>query len=166
MIYTGRVWKFGDDVDTDQIIPARYLVTTDEKELARHCLEIPDPDFSKKAQEGDILIGGKNFGCGSSREHAPISIKGLGIRCIVAKSFARIFYRNTFNIGMCAIECPELVDAVQSGQTITVVPEEGVIKLNGQVFRAQPLPPFMQQLVELGGLMPWVHKKIAAKKAA
>ena len=166
MIYTGRVWKFGDDVDTDQIIPARYLVTTDETELAKHCLEIADAGFSQRAQPGDIVVGGRNFGCGSSREHAPISIKGLGIRCIVAKSFARIFYRNTFNIGMCAIECPELVDAVQPGQTITVAPEEGVIKLNGQVFRAQPLPPFMQQLVELGGLMPWVHKKIAARKAA
>ncbi|MBI2061214.1 MAG: 3-isopropylmalate dehydratase small subunit [Nitrospirae bacterium] len=166
MIYTGRVWKFGDDVDTDQIIPARYLVTTDEKELARHCMEIPDPDFSKKARGGDILVGGKNFGCGSSREHAPISIKGLGIRCIVAKSFARIFYRNSFNIGMCAVECPELVEAVQAGQTITVVPEEGIIKLDGRVFRAQPLPPFMQQLVELGGLMPWVKRKLAARKAA
>lgn len=159
-MYSGKAWTFGDDIDTDQIIPARYLVTTDAAELAQHCLEIADPEFPKKAQPGDIIIGGKNFGCGSSREHAPLAIKGLGIQCIVAKSFARIFYRNTFNIGMCAVECPEAVDAIQTGQTVTVDPREGVVRVDGQTFRAQPLPPFMQQLVEIGGLMPWVKKKL------
>ncbi|MBI2890064.1 MAG: 3-isopropylmalate dehydratase small subunit [Nitrospirae bacterium] len=166
LTYTGRVWRFGDDVDTDQIIPAAYLVTSDPAELAKHCLEIPDPEFSRKAQPGDILVAGKNFGCGSSREHAPWAIKGLGIHCIIAKSFARIFYRNAFNIGMCALECPEAADAIASGAIVTVNPIEGAIQADGRVYRAQPLPEFMQQLVSMGGLMPWVKTKIESRRRA
>jgi len=131
MIFKGRVWKFGDNIDTDAIIPARYLTTSDPKELAAHCMEDADPDFITKMKAGDIILGGENFGCGSSREHAPISIKAAGISCVIAKSFARIFYRNSFNMGLPIFESRELVDAIKEGEEVTVDSIHGTINITG-----------------------------------
>ena len=164
----GKTWKFGADIDTDQIIPARYLNTSDPKELAKHCMEDADPEFVKKMKLGDIIVADKNFGCGSSREHAPIAIKTAGISCVIAKSFARIFYRNSFNMGLPIVECPEAVDAIKEGDEVEVDLGSGEIKiiksqisnLKSQIFHAQPIPPFMQELLNTGGLMEWVKKKI------
>ena len=164
----GKAWKFGADIDTDQIIPARYLNTSDPKELAKHCMEDADPEFVKKMKPGDIIVADKNFGCGSSREHAPIAIKTAGISCVIAKSFARIFYRNSFNMGLPIVECPEAVDAIKEGDEVEVDLDSGEIKiiksqisnLKSQIFHAQPIPPFMQELLNTGGLMEWVKKKI------
>jgi len=127
MIFKGRVWKFGDNIDTDAIIPARYLTTSDPKELAAHCMEDADPGFVTRMKTGDIILGGENFGCGSSREHAPISIKEAGISCVVAKSFARIFYRNSFNMGLPIFESSELVEAINEGEEIIVDSARGTI---------------------------------------
>ena len=127
MIYKGRLWKFGDNIDTDAIIPARYLNTSDPQELAAHCMEDADPQFVKKMNKGDIIVGGENFGCGSSREHAPIAIKTAGISCVVAKSFARIFYRNSFNMGLPIFESAELCSTVQEGEEITINGQVGTI---------------------------------------
>lgn len=167
MRFKGKAWKFGADVDTDQIIPARYLNTSDPKELARHCMEDADAQFVNKMKAGDIIVADKNFGCGSSREHAPIAIKTAGISCVIAKSFARIFYRNSFNMGLPILECPEAVDAIAEGDEVEVDINTGDIKINPQSatrnpqsFKAQPIPPFMQELVHTGGLMEWVKKKI------
>ena len=161
MKITGNVWRFGDDVDTDLIIPARHLNTTDPKELARHCMEDADPDFVNKIKTGDIIAGGKNFGCGSSREHAPIAIKAAGISCVIAKSFARIFYRNAFNMGLPILECRE-ADAFKDGETLAVDFDTGEIVQTetGRTFPTQPIPPFMQELVQSGGLMKYIQKKI------
>ncbi len=164
----GKTWKFGADIDTDQIIPARYLNTSDPKELAKHCMEDADPEFVKKMKPGDIIVADKNFGCGSSREHAPIAIKTAGISCVIAKSFARIFYRNSFNMGLPIVECPEAVDAIKEGDEVEVDLDSGEIKiiksqisnLKSQIFHAQPIPPFMQELLNTGGLMAWVKKRI------
>jgi len=164
----GKTWKFGADIDTDQIIPARYLNTSDPKELAKHCMEDADPEFVKKMKLGDIIVADKNFGCGSSREHAPIAIKTAGISCVIAKSFARIFYRNSFNMGLPIVECPEAVDAIKEGDEVEVDLDSGEIKiiksqisnLKSQIFHAQPIPPFMQELLNTGGLMAWVKKRI------
>jgi len=164
----GKAWKFGADIDTDQIIPARYLNTSDPKELAKHCMEDADPEFVKKMKPGDIIVADKNFGCGSSREHAPIAIKTAGISCVIAKSFARIFYRNSFNMGLPIVECPEAVDAIKEGDEVEVDLDSGEIKiiksqisnLKSQIFHAQPIPPFMQELLNTGGLMAWVKKRI------
>ena len=164
----GKAWKFGADIDTDRIIPARYLNTSDPKELAKHCMEDADPEFVKKMKPGDIIVADKNFGCGSSREHAPIAIKTAGISCVIAKSFARIFYRNSFNMGLPIVECPEAVDAIKEGDEVEVDLDSGEIKiiksqisnLKSQIFHAQPIPPFMQELLNTGGLMEWVKKKI------
>ncbi|MEA1994698.1 MAG: 3-isopropylmalate dehydratase small subunit [Campylobacterota bacterium] len=155
----GKVWKFKNNVDTDVIIPARYLNTSDEKELAKHCMEDISLNFAKEVKEGDIIVAEENFGCGSSREHAPISIKASGIACIIAKSFARIFYRNSFNIGLPLFECKE-TDKIKEGDIIEVNISIGEIKdiSTGEIFQALPIPPFMQELVKVGGLEPYAKK--------
>jgi 3-isopropylmalate/(R)-2-methylmalate dehydratase small subunit len=164
MKFRGKVWKFGDNIDTDAIIPARYLTTSDPKALAAYCMEDADPEFVQKISVGDIIAAGENFGCGSSREHAPIAIKTAGISCVIAKSFARIFYRNAFNIGLPIFESRDLWDLVSDGQEIEVDGDNGSIRIldsNRGPLRIEPIPPFMQQLVSDGGLM----KHIAKKKA-
>jgi 3-isopropylmalate/(R)-2-methylmalate dehydratase small subunit len=164
MKFRGKVWKFGNNVDTDAIIAARYLVSSDPAFLAAHCMEDADPEFMKKISAGDIIVAGENFGCGSSREHAPIAIKTAGISCVVAKSFARIFYRNAFNIGLPIFESRDLWDTVSDGQEMEVDGDSGSIMIlnsNRGPLRIEPIPPFMQQLVSDGGLM----KHIAKKKA-
>ncbi len=157
----GRVWRFGDNIDTDVIIPACYLNTCDPKELAKHCMEPASPGFSKKVQPGDVIVAGRNFGCGSSREHAPIAIKAAGISCVIAESFARIFYRNAFNTGLLILEAPEAAREIQEGDEVEIDPEEGVIKdlTTGKVYRCQPIPPFMQELLKDGGLIPHIKKR-------
>ncbi len=161
MIFKGKVWKFGDNIDTDAIIPARYLNTSDPAELAQHCMEDADPEFVKKMKSGDIILGGENFGCGSSREHAPIAIKASGISCVVAKSFARIFYRNAFNMGLPIFESKQLADAIAEGKEITIDSARGTITVAGsdQQFSISPIPPFMEQLIADGGLMKHIAKK-------
>ncbi len=147
-----RVWLFGNDVNTDEIIAGRYNMTTDHKELAKYCLCEVRPDYPKEVKPGDVIVGGRNFGCGSSREHAPVAIKASGAKCVVAKSFARIFYRNAINIGLPIIECPEL-DNVEDGEEITVDLSTGVIKTSSQEFHAHPLPPFILQIIDAGGII-------------
>jgi 3-isopropylmalate dehydratase small subunit len=162
MKYTGRVWKFGDDLDTDLIIPARYLNTSDPNILDGHCMEDADPGFVGKITKGDILVAGKNFGCGSSREHAPIAIKAVGISCVIAKSFARIFYRNAFNMGLPIFESPSLWDNVNDGELLTVDSDEEWAKNpdNGsEAFAFKPVPPFMRELMNAGGLMNYLSKR-------
>ena len=151
----GSVFKYPDNVDTDVIIPARHLNTQDAKELASHCMEDIDKDFVKKVKDGDIMVGGWNFGCGSSREHAPLAIKTAGISVVIAKSFARIFYRNSINIGLPIMECPEAVDAISQGDVVSVDADAGVIvdETTGQTFQAQPFPPFIKEIIEAGGLI-------------
>lgn len=151
----GTVFKYGDNIDTDVIIPARYLNTSDPKELASHCMEDIDTEFIKKVKQGDIMVGEKNFGCGSSREHAPIAIKEAGISCVIAKSFARIFYRNSINTGLAIMECPEAVDAIKQGDVVDVDADAGVITnaTTGETFKAQPFPPFIREIIEEGGLI-------------
>ena len=149
-----KAHKYGDNVDTDVIIPARHLNTSDPEELAAHCMEDIDPAFAGKVQSGDILVAGRNFGCGSSREHAPIAIKASGISCVVAESFARIFYRNALNIGLPILECPDAAKAISDGDEVLVELATGEIAdlTTGQRFRAEPFPPFMMDLVAAGGL--------------
>ncbi|MFV0351150.1 MAG: 3-isopropylmalate dehydratase small subunit [Oscillospiraceae bacterium] len=151
----GYAHTFGDNIDTDVIIPARYLNTADHKELAAHCMEDIDPDFTKKMKQGDIIVGGWNFGCGSSREHAPIAIKEVGITCVIAKSFARIFYRNSINIGMPILECPEASDAIAAGDEVSIDFDTGIIQniTKGQSYQAQPFPPFIKDIINKGGLL-------------
>jgi len=158
----GRVWRFGNDVDTDAIIPARYLNTSDPAELARHVMEDADKDFPAKVQQGDILVAGKNFGCGSSREHAPIAIKAAGIQAVIAKSFARIFYRNSFNIGLPIFESAEASEKIMEGDIVEIDAGSGVIKniTRKEQYEAKPIPPFMQELIGAGGLIEWTKKKI------
>ncbi|MBQ3567254.1 MAG: 3-isopropylmalate dehydratase small subunit [Oscillospiraceae bacterium] len=155
MKFEGKVIKYGDNVDTDVIIPARYLNTSDKKELSAHCMEDPDADFTKKVQAGDIMVAGFNFGCGSSREHAPIAIKESGISLVIAKSFARIFYRNSINIGLAILECPEAVDAIEDGHTVEADLDKGVItdKTTGKEFKTEPFPEFIQNIITNGGLV-------------
>lgn len=161
MILEGRVWKFGADVDTDAIIPARYLNQSDPEELARHAMENERPDFIKGVKKGDILLADKNFGCGSSREHAPLALKAAGISCIIAGSFARIFFRNSFNLGLPLLESPEASDAIQDGDRVRVDLNTGEIVdlTRNQKFTAAPIPPFMQELLKDGGLIPHLRKK-------
>ena len=161
MIFKGKAWKFGDNIDTDAIIPARYLNTSDPKELAKHCMEDADPAFVTKMQPGDMIVGGENFGCGSSREHAPIAIRAAGISCVVAKSFARIFYRNAFNMGLPIFESRKIFDAIEEGSEITLDSVHGLITVGGtdQKFQISPIPPFMEQLIADGGLMKHIAKK-------
>lgn len=151
----GSVFKYPDNVDTDVIIPARHLNTQDAKELASHCMEDIDKDFVKKVKDGDIMVGGWNFGCGSSREHAPLAIKTAGISVVIAKSFARIFYRNSINTGLAIMECPEAVDAISQGDVVSVDADTGVIvdETTGQTYQAQPFPPFIREIIEAGGLI-------------
>jgi len=164
MTLRGRAHTFGDHVDTDQIIPAQYLVTTDPIELAKHCMETADEDFVKRVKEGDIMIAGINFGCGSSREHAPISIRGAGVTCIIAKSFARIFFRNSINLGLPVLECPEAVDAIHAGDEVDVDLETGTIRnlTTEATFKAKPFEPFMMEILESGGLIEYTKRKLAA----
>ena len=158
MIFQGRAWKLGANFDTDAIIPARYLNTTDPVEMASHLLEDIDPHFLEKIKSGDIFVAEENFGCGSSREHAPLAIKFANLSCVVAKSFARIFYRNAFNMGLPIFESSEAVDGIGQGDELLVNSETGEIKnlSTGQNYQAQSIPPFMQQLIEAGGLMNYV----------
>lgn len=151
----GTVYKYGDNIDTDVIIPARYLNTQDAKELASHCMEDIDKSFVTKVKQGDIMVGGENFGCGSSREHAPLAIKSAGIDCVIAKSFARIFYRNAINIGLPILECPAASEAIADGDTVTIDFDTGVITdvTTGATFQAEPFPPFIQNIIAKGGLM-------------
>ena len=162
MINKGNAIKYGDNVDTDVIIPARYLNTSDPKELAVHCMEDLDKDFTSKVKDGDIIIGGFNFGCGSSREHAPIAIKASGISLVIAKSFARIFYRNAINIGLAIIECPEAVDRISDGDEVEVDLDTGVItdKTTGGTFSTEPFPEFIQNLSANGGLVESIKKGV------
>lgn len=165
MKITGNVWKFGDDIDTDLIIPARYLNTSEPAELAKHCMEDADPTFAGKVMEGDIIAGGKNFGCGSSREHAPIAIKAAGVACVVARSFARIFYRNAFNMGLAILECED-ADRFKTGDKLSVDFDAGeIVRMEtGETFSTRPIPPFMQELVNSGGLMAQVRKKVSGNQ--
>lgn len=156
---TGKVWRFGDNIDTDLIIAARYLNTSEPKELAKHVMEDADPDFVKKVKQGDILVAGENFGCGSSREHAPIALKAAGISAVVAKSFARIFYRNAFNTGLPIFELLE-TDEIKEGDILSVSMESGEIHNAGKTYRFTPIPPFMQELLDCGGLMNYAKKEI------
>ncbi len=155
MLLKGKVWKFGTDIDTDAIIPARYLNTSDPDELAKHCMEDADPAFPGRVKPGDIIVAGKNFGCGSSREHAPVAIKSAGISCVIASTFARIFYRNSFNIGLPIFESPEAAADIQEGNEVTVDASSGVITnlTTGKTYRAAPVPPFMQEIIAAGGLI-------------
>jgi 3-isopropylmalate/(R)-2-methylmalate dehydratase small subunit len=166
MILEGRAWIFGDNIDTDAIIAARYLSTSDPLELAKHLMEDIRPDFPELVQPGDILVAGNNFGCGSSREHAPLAIKGAGISCVVARSFARIFYRNAINIGLPILECPDDLSFLSSGSDLLQVNlEQGLIShpQSGRQFQAAPFPPFMQDLIKRGGLVEYVKARIAGK---
>jgi len=160
----GKAFKYGDNVDTDVIIPARYLNTSDAAELAAHCMEDIDATFTKRVQAGDLIVGGRNFGCGSSREHAPLAIKTAGIACVIAESFARIFYRNAINIGLPILECPEAAKAIAAGAAVAVDFETGVItdKETGRTWKAAPFPPFMRELMAAGGLVPYVKMRLAA----
>lgn len=162
----GKCWKFGDNVNTDEIIPARYLNTTDTKELASHCMEDADPNFTKKAKKGDAIVAGDNFGCGSSREHAPIAIKAAGLSCVIAKSFARIFFRNAINIGLPIFECPEAAAQIKEGDEIEIdlATAEIIDHTTKKRFKFEPFPPEMQEIIQAGGLMNFVKKKMAGAK--
>ncbi len=162
MILKGKVWKFGLNIDTDAIIPARYLNTSDPAELAKHVMEDADKDFSSKVKSGDLIVADANFGCGSSREHAPIAIKAAGIQGVIAKSFARIFYRNCFNIGLPIFESQEASDKIAEGDEIEVDADKGIIKniSKGEEYVAKPIPPFMQELISAGGLVEWTKNRI------
>ncbi len=157
----GTAIKYGDNVDTDVIIPARYLNSSDPKELAQHCMEDIDKDFVNKVKPGDIMIGGKNFGCGSSREHAPISIKASGISCVIAETFARIFYRNSINIGLPIVECPEAAQAIKEGDEVEVDFDTGIItdRTTGATFQGQAFPEFMQKIINAEGLINYINSK-------
>ena len=157
----GKVWRYGDNIDTDVIIPARYLNSFDPAELASHCMVDIDETFSRKVQKGDIMVGGKNFGCGSSREHAPIAIKAAGVSCVIAETFARIFYRNAINIGLPIIECPEAAKAINAGDEVTVDFDSGIItdETTGEKFKGQAFPPFMQKIIDCEGLVNYINQK-------
>ncbi|MDD5955564.1 MAG: 3-isopropylmalate dehydratase small subunit [Lachnospiraceae bacterium] len=159
----GTVHKFGDNVDTDVIIPARYLNSSDPEELAKHCMEDIDKDFVKNVKKGDIIVAEKNFGCGSSREHAPISIKASGVSCVIAETFARIFYRNSINIGLPIIESKEAAEKIKNGDTVSVDFDSGIItdETTGETFKGQAFPAFMQKLIDAGGLINYVNKEEA-----
>ena len=158
----GKVFKYGDNVDTDVIIPARYLNTADANELAKHCMENIDATFVSKVAPGDIMVAGRNFGCGSSREHAPLAIKASGISCVIASTFARIFYRNAINIGLPIMECPDAVDSIAAGDQLSVDLSSGTITdiTSGKTFKAEPFPPFMQDLIAAGGLAAYMRKAV------
>jgi 3-isopropylmalate/(R)-2-methylmalate dehydratase small subunit len=163
---TGKVFKYGDNVDTDVIIPARYLNAPSPEELAKHCMEDIDPAFATTVQPGDIIVGGANFGCGSSREHAPISIRACGVACVIAASFARIFYRNSINIGFPILECPEAAAAIQNGDTISVDFATGIIHddTTGEEFKAVAFPAFINRIIEHDGLLPYLKARQDAEE--
>ncbi|NLY70670.1 MAG: 3-isopropylmalate dehydratase small subunit [Clostridiales bacterium] len=158
----GYVFKYGDNVDTDVIIPARYLNAPDPEELAKHCMEDIDKDFAKKVKKGDIIVAGKNFGCGSSREHAPVAIKAAGVQCVIASSFARIFYRNSFNTGLPILECQEAASKISEGDEVTVDFATGKITnvTKGEVYQAEPFPEFIQKIIASGGLVNYVKENL------
>ena len=158
----GRAWKFGDDVDTDAIIPARYLNTSDPAELAKHCMEDADSAFVQKIVPGDFIVAGKNFGCGSSREHAPIAIKHAEVAAVIARSFARIFYRNSFNMGLPILESEEAASAIETGDELEVDLDSSLIinLTRDQTYQAEAIPEFMQELLKTGGLIPYVQQKM------
>ena len=156
----GKVWKFGNDIDTDIILPGRYLIYTDEEELSKHCMEGLVSDFKSQASPGDFILGGTNFGCGSSREHAPIAIKGCGISAVIAESFARIFYRNATNVGVPLLEAPGISQVIENGEEIEVDMEKGIIiSENGDEYEFKKLPPFMLEILESGGLINYLKKQ-------
>jgi 3-isopropylmalate/(R)-2-methylmalate dehydratase small subunit len=162
MILTGKVWKYGDNIDTDAIIPARYLNMSKAEELAEHCMEDIDTSYAEGVQKGDIIVGGENFGCGSSREHAPLAIKGSGASCVVAKSFARIFYRNAINIGLPILACPDAVEDIQKGDKLSVDLTAGVITntRSGNVYHTSPFPSFIMEIIQAGGLVPFTRERL------
>jgi 3-isopropylmalate/(R)-2-methylmalate dehydratase small subunit len=162
MTLRGNTWKYGDNVDTDVIIPARYLNVSDPAELARHCLEDLDAGFVAAVQPGDVIVAGENFGCGSSREHAPLAIKGAGVSCVVAHSFARIFYRNAINVGLPILESPAAAAEIQAGHRLEIDLEAGQIhdRTNGHSYQAEPYPPFMMEIIKAGGLVPYTRERI------
>lgn len=157
----GPVFKYGDNIDTDVIIPARYLNTQSPAELAAHCMEDIDKTFVTRVKAGDIMVGGENFGCGSSREHAPVAIKAAGIDCVIAKSFARIFYRNAINIGLAILECPEASEKIQSGDEVAIDFDTGLITnlTKGETYQANPFPAFIKEIIQAGGLMADIKKR-------
>ncbi len=162
MIVKGSVFKYGDNVDTDVIIPARYLNTSDPNELAKYCMEDIDKDFSKNVKKGDIIVADKNFGCGSSREHAPIAIKASGVSIVIAKSFARIFYRNSINTGLAILECAEASEKIKKGDIVSVDFNTGIItnETKSESYKAEPFPPFIQEIIKNGGLVERVKEKL------
>jgi len=160
----GKVWKYGDNIDTDVIIPARYLNISNAEELARHCMEDLDASFAGAVQPGDVIVAGENFGCGSSREHAPLAIKAAGVSSVVAQSFARIFYRNAINVGLPILECPAAVEDAEQGHQLEIDLEAGQIRnlTTGQVHQAEAYPPFMMEIIQAGGLVPYTRQRIQA----
>lgn len=165
MIVRGKVFKYGDNIDTDVIIPARYLNTADPKELAKYCMEDIDKSFVDEVREGDIIVAGKNFGCGSSREHAPIAIKASGISCVIATSYARIFYRNSFNIGLPIMECDEASERIDSNDDVSINFETGEINnlTKNETYHAQPFPEFIQKIIKAGGLVGYVREELKSQ---
>ena len=161
----GKVWKYGDNIDTDVIIPARYLNMSTPEELAQHCMEDIDPTFVGGVQPGDVIVGGENFGCGSSREHAPLAIKGAGVSCVIANSFARIFYRNAINVGLPILECAEAVEETEKGDRLTVDLTAGTITnaRTGKTYRTSPLPEFVMKIVAAGGLVPYTRERLKVR---
>ena len=161
----GKVWKYGDNVDTDAIIPARYLNESSAAALARHCMEDIDPEFASAVRQGDIIVAGENFGCGSSREHAPLSIKGAGVSCVIAASFARIFYRNAINIGLPILESPQAAAETEAGHVLEVDLERGEVRnlTTGRSYRAAPYPGFMLEIIAAGGLIPYTRRRIESE---
>ncbi|MCH3967130.1 MAG: 3-isopropylmalate dehydratase small subunit [Atopobiaceae bacterium] len=166
MHFEGTVFRYGRDVDTDVIIPARYLNTSDPAELAQHAMCDLDPTFATTVRPGDIIVAEENFGCGSSREHAPVALKAAGVSCVIAKSFARIFYRNSINTGLAIMECPEAVDAIKAGDKVSVDADSGTItdETNGQSFSAQPFPPFIKEIIDEGGLVAHTRRTLGERE--
>jgi 3-isopropylmalate/(R)-2-methylmalate dehydratase small subunit len=164
----GTVWKYGDDVDTDGIIPARYLNVSDSEDLARHCMEDVDPGFARAVRAGDVIVAGENFGCGSSREHAPLAIKGSGVACVVAKSYARIFYRNAINIGLPILECPQVVEETQKGDLLAADLGAGTVTnlRTGRTYQVSPFPPFIMGIIQAGGLVSYTRERLRAQSRA
>ncbi|MGC9348613.1 MAG: 3-isopropylmalate dehydratase small subunit [Anaerolineae bacterium] len=162
MILQGRVWKYGDNIDTDVIIPARYLNMSTAEELAEHCMEDIDPDFASSVERGDIIVGGENFGCGSSREHAPLAIKGAGVSCVIAESFARIFYRNAINIGLPILVSPEVAREAETGDQLIVDLTNGRVtnESSGKTYETSSFPPFIMRIIEAGGLIPYTRAEL------
>jgi 3-isopropylmalate/(R)-2-methylmalate dehydratase small subunit len=164
MALRGKAWKYGDNINTDVIIPARYLYLSTAEELAPYCLEDLDTTFAGAVQPGDVIVAGEDFGCGSSREHAPLALKGAGVSCVVARSFARIFYRNAINVGLPILECPAAVDGVESGQQLEIDLETGRVcnLATGQAFQAEPYPRFMMEIIRAGGLVPYTRQQLGS----